>query len=470
MQTELLVAHLTQQAGDLFQANLTISVAQRSQLLRAWSKALATDKERLVALADTETHLGPVRLNSEVNRTCFQLEALADYIEQGKHLRFVSEPGFGGAPPLGRPQLDLSMVPVGPVAVFSASNFPFAFSVLGGDTASALAAGCPVVVKAHPAHPLLSREVFGLAQQVLAQLGMPAAWLAMLDAPGYAQGRQLVMQPEIAAVSFTGSLSGGKALAQLISQRDKPIAFFGELGSINPVLVMPGYLAHNDSESAHVLADSIVQGAGQFCTSPGLVVADESAAGDAFVQALASRLDAHRPHAMLTPAMQTNFDALVRQSLAIDGVRKLTTDVPSKDSTGPTPTLVEVSLAEFLCQPALRDEIFGPYAVVVRVPGTRAAYETVLTMLEGSLTLSFWAHASDAAYVSALLPLAKQRAGRVLFAGVPTGVAVAEAQHHGGPWPASTRPDSTSVGMRSIERFLRPVALQDRPAWLIFDR
>lgn len=452
-----------------FDAHLQMPITLRAALLRGLAQALASESESLAALADMETHLGLPRLKGEIQRTCYQLTEFAAYIEQGKHLRQLSQTSVQGAPPEGRPALEITAVPLGPVVVFAASNFPFAFSVLGGDTASALAAGCPVIVKAHPAHLRLSEKVFDLAQKVLRDLQMPASWIAMLAELGYEAGLELVMQPEIAAVSFTGSVHAGKALAKHIAQRERPIPFFGELGSINPVLVLPGFLAHQPAESAHVLADSIVQGAGQFCTSPGVIVVDESPQADAFIAALAKRLESSQPHQMLTPSMQNHFDRLRNQAKQIEGVRLSTSSsAPATPSTTPEPTLLTVSLATWLAQTALHEEVFGPFAVVVQVSGDTSSYAQALSAIEGSLTVTFWAHDADKNALQHLTPLAMQRAGRVLFGGVPTGVAIAEAQHHGGPWPASTQPSSTSVGMRSIERFLRPVVLQSKPDWMSF--
>jgi NADP-dependent aldehyde dehydrogenase len=455
-------------AAHAFHQQPDMSVAMRTVLLRALAQSLRDNIESLVALAESETYLGTTRLTGEVHRTCFQLDAFADYILEGKHLRRLHELTNHAPPPAWRPTLELTAQPLGPVAVFAASNFPFAFSVLGGDTASALAAGCPVIVKAHPAHLWLSREVARLAQQVLADLSLPSAWISLLDSSGVEAGAQLVMQRGIAAVGFTGSLQAGKALAGLIAKRVKPIPFFGELGSINPVLVMPEFLSQQSATTAHALADAMVQGAGQFCTSPGLLIVEASQAGDAFVEALASRLDGHSTHPMLTTGMQSAFDRQLAKirDLPTAQLRTVRSLLPDPAASSPTPTLLEVSLEAFLANPELQEEVFGPYAVVVRVPQNALGYSAALSPLEGHLTLTFWAVEKDAPAVKSLLPMAMQRAGRVLFGGVPTGVAVTEAQHHGGPWPASTRPDTTSVGMRAIERFLRPVVLQSKPEWL----
>jgi NADP-dependent aldehyde dehydrogenase len=461
---------IVRKAKIAFDQNLTLSVQRRARLLKSLSSALNANIDRLVAIANEETHLGVNRLTGEIVRTCFQLEAFAQYIADSKHLRLLHQSAVASAPPVGRPNLQLTSVPLGPVAVFAASNFPFAFSVLGGDTAAALAAGCPVIVKSHPAHPRLSLAVFRISQSVVFELGFPIDWLALVNAPGIGSGEELVMHPDLAGVSFTGSLQAGKALAALIHRRPTPIPFFGELGSVNPVIVLPQFLATQPPEAAHALADSIVQGSGQFCTSPGLILIDGSKFADAFLEALTQRLSQASTHEMLTYSMRLQFDKLVEKAASTEKLRTLTPlhlrDAKLNDLDMPRPVLHEVSLAVFLAHPELRDEIFGPYSLVVRIGSRIEGFADALKACEGSLTTTFWAAESDVDELRGLLPLAMQKAGRILFSGVPTGVAVAEAQHHGGPWPASTRPESTSVGMRAIERFLRPVALQDLPAWL----
>jgi acyl-CoA reductase-like NAD-dependent aldehyde dehydrogenase len=463
------ISSLVSAAKQAFDLSLHNPISVRAELLRALAAALQANDVQLIECAHEETGLPLARLTGEVSRTCFQLMAFADYIDQGLHLRALHEPAVQGSPPAGRPRLEITTVPVGPVAVFSASNFPFAFSVLGGDTASALAAGCPVIVKAHPGHLHLSSMVFELAQKVLAAQALPKAWISMIASTDIQSGVDLVMEPDIAAVSFTGSLHAGKALAKHISGRDKPIAFFGELGSINPVFVLPNFLNNHGAGSAIALADAIVLGAGQFCTSPGLIVLPSSPQATDFLAAFVKRLDEQTTHRMLTPGMRSNFDRAVAQVLSIQGVKRLTkpSDRPTVDDEGPQPTLIEVSLDTFSAHPLLQEEIFGPFAVVVKLSSpVDTQYQQAMQRIEGSLTVTFWADQQDQVLLEAILPEAMQRAGRVLFGGVPTGVAVAQAQHHGGPWPASTRPDSTSVGMRAIERFLRPIVLQDQPDWL----
>lgn len=435
----------------------------RATLLHGLADALESQRESLVKLADNETHLGTGRLNGELDRTAFQLRGFAVQVEQGAAFSFTDDPSVDGTPPVGHPHLMRVRVPIGPVAMFSASNFPFAFSVLGGDTAAALAAGCPVVVKAHSGHRSLSHSVAALARSVVQAQGLPSGVFSMLDGPGTQVGVALVQHPRIQAAAFTGSVRGGLALQRAAQQRPRPIPFYGELGSVNPLVVLPAALA-NAADLAQGLAGSITLGCGQFCTSPGVVVVPLGEAGDNFVTLLAEALKATRPHAMLTEQMRASFE-IGRTAWANHA--KLTPLVSETAASGEPPRafLAQVPAAEFIAEHALHEEVFGPAALVVRVAGTAEAVE-VLEAIGGSLTVTvLGAEQADEALVG-LVRAATQVAGRVLFKGFPTGVAVTAGQQHGGPFPSSTQPFTTSVGWAALDRFLRPVALQDPPAWL----
>jgi NADP-dependent aldehyde dehydrogenase len=442
----------------------TSDAATRARLLRALADALDAERDALVALADRETHLGTVRLAGELARTTFQLRGFVKQVEAGAPFAITDDTAVASPPPVGRPRLTRVHVPVGPVAMFSASNFPFAFSVLGGDTASALAAGCPVVVKAHPGHPELSRAVFAIATRVIASLGLPAGLLTMVQGAGVDVGVRLVRHAQIAAVAFTGSFKGGAALQAEANARPRPIPFYGELGSINPVIALPAALAERAGELAKTLAGSVVMGCGQFCTSPGVVlVFEHDPNAQRFLQVLIAELKLHAPHEMLTPAIRKTFDAGIARLSSHPRVRVLT---DAGGAGAPRPFLAQVDAAGFIADHALREEVFGPAAVIVKVSSAAQAVE-VLNAIGGSLTVTLWGADAPDEDARRVVRAAAQIAGRVLFAGVPTGVAVTAAQHHGGPWPASTQPFTTSVGYRALDRFLRPVALQDAPAWLI---
>jgi NADP-dependent aldehyde dehydrogenase len=453
-------------AFPLWQAS---SGTQRAALLRALAAGLEAGRDALVALADQETALGPVRLNGELDRTAFQLRRFADIAERGVPFEFVDDPAVAGAPPAGHPAMQRWSVPVGPVAMYAASNFPFAFSVLGGDTAAALAAGCSVVIKGHPGHPQLTRKTWDMIQQVLAAQNLPAGLVGLVQGASNEVGVQLVRHPAIAAAAFTGSTRGGAALAAEAAARPRPIPFYGELGSINPVIALPAELKARGAELAVTLAGSITLGCGQFCTNPGVIVlldadAEAKSANDVFVQQLGQALAGQNPHAMLTQGMRKNFDVGVAHWA--EAGASLVVHEAAPAGQPPRPVLAQVSADAFVAKAALREEVFGPSSLVVRATSVAQALQ-VLQAVGGSLTVTVWGAQTDSADVQALVRGAMAIAGRVLFAGVPTGVAVTAAQQHGGPWPSSTRPESTSVGDAALARFLRPVSLQDAPAWLV---
>lgn len=450
------------QAAALFAAT---SAAERAALLRDLAEALLAGRDTLVPLADRESGLGLARLGGELDRTAFQLRGFADVLERGIVHAVIDDAAVAGMPPAGRPRMLRVRVPLGPVAMFSASNFPFAFSVLGGDTAAALAAGCPVVVKSHPAHPELSRQTVALARQVVAARGLPAGVFQSVEGAAVETGVRLVQAPAIAAVAFTGSFHGGMALARVAAERARPIPFYGELGSVNPLVVLPPVVPSQGAALAETLAASICQGAGQFCTSPGLVIVRQDAAGDAFVQTLADRLAAQTPHAMLTPGIRHAFEQGVGAWSRHAGVQTLVPGGAGLDAL-PRPFLGQVQAGDFIADARLQTEVFGAAALVVRVDSLAQTLD-VLRAVGGALAVTLWGADSDTPEPRDLVRAATQVAGRVLFAGVPTGVAVTAAQQHGGPFPASTAPATTSVGYAALDRFLRPVALQEAPAWVV---
>lgn len=445
------------------------SAAERSGLLRAMALALELARDSLIAVADLESGLGTARLNGEIDRTAFQLRGFADVLDHGDAYSLVDEEAIAGVPPAGRPRLTRVRIPIGPVAVFAASNFPFAFSVLGGDTASALAAGSPVVIKGHPGHAELSRRTVALAQSVVAQQGLPAGVLQFVQGEGFDVGIRLVQAPAIAAVAFTGSFRGGTSLAKLAAERPRPIPFYGELGSVNPLVVLPDALGSGGAALAQLLAGSICLGAGQFCTSPGIIVLGKDAASDAFAVELALAMRASQLHAMLSPGIRSAFEhgiSFWREHVAVS----VLVDNAECSGSEPRAFLAEVQAKDFIADHRLREEVFGAAALIVRTDSVGEAV-AVLHAVGGALTVTLWGvetgHVEPEADIIRLVRAAMQVAGRVLFAGVPTGVAVTVAQHHGGPFPASTAPFTTSVGYAAMDRFLRPLALQDAPHWLL---
>lgn len=450
-------------AFDAFDTWQASDGATRASLLNALATALEQDREKLVELADAETGLGLPRLNGELDRTAFQLRRFATIAETGGAFAFTDDPAVAGAPPAGHPAMMRVRMPLGPVAMFSASNFPFAFSVLGGDTASALAAGCSVVVKAHSGHLHTSARVHQLARQTIASLGMHEGLVQMVQGAGNQVGVALIQHPLIAAGAFTGSTRGGAALRDAARARPRPIPFYGELGSINPVVATPEALQQGGDALVQTLAGSITLGCGQFCTNPGLLVLQRSPESQAFVAALTHALKAIQPHAMLTKGMREALDAgTVKQ---LDAGAKALLHTPVTDIC-PKPFLAEVDAATFIDHHQLQEEVFGPASLIVWTDSVQQTLQ-VLQTVGGTLTVTFWGAEQDTPETRRLVRGAMAIAGRVLFAGVPTGVAVTAAQQHGGPWPSSTEPMTTSVGDAALDRFLRPVSLQDMPTWLV---
>ena len=448
--------------------------ADRARWMRAIAKALDDRRDELVGLAHDETHLSEARLTGEITRTVTQLRFFADVVDEGSYLEAtIDSPDPSLIPP--RPDLRRMLRPIGVVAVFAASNFPFAFSVVGNDTASALAAGCPVVVKAHPGHPELSRRVADIARAALAESGAPTDALVLVE--GIEAGVELVRHPLVAAVGFTGSTRGGRALFDLAAARPAPIPFYGELGSINPVVITPGAAADDATGLAVGLAASFTRDGGQYCTKPGLVFVP---AGAGFEAALAEAAGASPGQRLLTAGMT---EAFARGSDALggrDGVEVLVGGSGTSRGAGAladvapdvsSPTVVATNAAAFLADPeAFLEEHFGPLTVVVGYsdadPG--GDLDHALAALEGSLTGTVRHGVSDDPELLGRLTAALSAvAGRVLYDGWPTGVAIAWAQHHGGAWPASTASVHTSVGATAIRRFLTPVAYQDAPQWVL---
>ena len=431
-------------AAAAFPTLLTSTVTERAGWLRAIADALDAAVDELVPLADEETHLGPTRLRGEVSRTTGQLRLFASAIVEGSYLEAtIDHADPTSTPP--RPDLRRMLRPLGPVAVYAASNFPFAFSVAGGDTASALAVGCPVIVKAHPGHPRLSRLTASIVSGALESAGAPAGTFALVE--GYDEGVALVQHSVIAAAAFTGSVAGGRALFDLAAARPDPIPFFGELGSINPVVVTEDADRENGATLAAGLAASFTLGAGQFCTKPGIVFVPRDSVLE---RSLEEQLPPARP-LLLNDAIASGFERGRERLLDLPGVETLV--------DGPAVVAATDSLSHDMLT-----EVFGPLTLLVRYANRAELVET-LHQLEGSLTATL--HAGDES-VDDLLPLLESIAGRVLFAGWPTGVAVAWAQHHGGPWPSTTS-QHTSVGVTAVRRFLRPIAYQDAPDRLLPD-
>ncbi|MFE7756928.1 aldehyde dehydrogenase (NADP(+)) [Streptomyces sp. NPDC057418] len=437
----------------------------RAAFLRTAADLLAEAGEHVIEAADAETALGPARLTGELVRTAAQLRAFAEVVEEGAFLDIHIDHADGSRTPPW-PDLRRYKIPLGVVAVYAASNFPLAFSVPGGDTASALAAGCPVVVKAHPDHPATSELCASLLRRAAARHGLPEDVVSVVH--GFDAGVELVKHPLVGAAGFTGSIRGGRALFDAAAARPVPIPFHGELGSLNPVVVTAAAAAERGAEIGAGLGGSMTMGAGQFCTKPGFVLAPSGEAGDQLLKSLTEAVSDTGAGVMLDHRMRDAFVAGVAERAALPDVDAPVTPGAGSEHTVSAGflTVPAQRLAEEGPHDALLEECFGPVTVVARYD-SEAEITAVLSRLPGNLTATLQiateeADGSAAGLLSALTPLA----GRVLVNGWPTGVAVAPAQHHGGPYPATTS-TSTSVGATAIERWLRPVSYQSTPDALL---
>ena len=436
----------------------------RAQFLEAIADNIIALGDTLIERAMAESALPKARLEGERARTVGQLRLFASLVREGRWLAATLDSAQPDRKPLPRSDLRLQKIPVGPVAVFGASNFPLAFSVAGGDAASAFAAGCPVVVKSHPAHLGTSELVGRAVQKAVADSGLPEGTFSLVVGAGNAIGEALVAHPAIQAVGFTGSRRGGLALVDIAAKRPVPIPVFAEMSSINPVFALPGALAARGDTLAAAYVDSVTLGVGQFCTNPGLVIGLADSDLDDFIDNAATALEKKGTQTMLTAGIAAAYQDGVKHRDA--AAKRIATGEKSEASSGALPALYRVSAEEFLAKPQLAEEIFGPTSVIV-VCGDEDEMILVARSLEGQLTATLLTEKDDVELARRLLPVLERKAGRILANGFPTGVEVSYAMVHGGPYPATSDSRSTSVGAMAIERFLRPVCYQDLPAALL---
>ena len=423
--------------------------------------------DALLERAHLETGLPLARLTGERARTMGQLKLFAEEIRDGSYAGVRIDSALPERKPVARSDLRLRKIPLGPVAVFGASNFPLAFSVAGGDTASALAAGCPVVAKGHAAHPGTAEMVAHAVITAARRCGMPEGVFSLLAGPSNDLGRALVTDPRIKAVGFTGSRAGGLALVQAAADRREPIPVFAEMSSVNPTILLPGALRARAAKLAEGFIASMTLGAGQFCTNPGIVLLLSGAEGDAFVEAAAAAVGAAPAQIMLTPAIHQNYERGVSRLAAAANVKARARGPESGGPHAGRAALFATDADAVLADQTLAEEIFGAAALVVRCRD-QGQLLGVLERLEGQLTLSLHMEgAGDGAIAARLLPVMERKAGRLIVNGWPTGVEVSHAMVHGGPYPATSDGRSTSVGTLAIDRFLRPVCYQDFPDSLL---
>jgi NADP-dependent aldehyde dehydrogenase len=452
-------------AGDSFDAYRAVPLEARAAFLEAIADRILDIGPLLIERAGAESGLPAARLEGERMRTVNQLRLFAQVVRDGRFLDATLDSALPQRTP-PRPDLRLRKIALGPVAVFGASNFPLAFSVAGGDTASALAAGCPVVVKAHNAHLGTSELVGKAIRQAAIDTAMPEGVFSLLIGEGNQIGQDLVTHPAIKAVGFTGSRGGGLALVAAANARKEPIPVYAEMSSINPFFLLPHALEAGGAKLAQGFVDSLTLGVGQFCTNPGLVIAIAGPALDAFRAAAVEALGAKGAGTMLTASIQQAYAGAVERRSGIAGVTLVAQGSEAGTGCAARAALYQTDAATFVANPALEDEIFGPTSLVVVCRDADEVLQ-VAAHVEGQLTATIHATAADRDLAARLLPVLERKAGRILFNGFPTGVEVSHAMVHGGPFPATSDSRSTSVGASAIDRFVRPVCYQDVPAELL---
>ena len=451
-------------AEAAFPSYSALSREQRAVFLEKIADEIEARGAEITAIGSSETGLPAGRLEGERGRTTGQLRLFASHIRKGDYLDRRTDAAQPDRKPAARPELRMMQRPIGPVAVFGASNFPLAFSTAGGDTASALAAGCPVVVKGHSAHPGTGEIVAQAVDAAIKALGLHPGVFSLVQGGRRDVGEALVQHPLIRAVGFTGSLGGGRALFDLCAQRPEPIPFFGELGSVNPMFLLPSAVAARGAAIAAGWAGSLTMGAGQFCTNPGIAVVVDGPEAQAFIADAKAAVAQVGSQTMLTDGIAQAYRQGRDRIAAGTGVQAVLTSVC--DLRQATPYLFEVSGADFLSNHALAEEVFGPLGLIVLVRDL-AEMQAVAQAMAGQLTTTLHLDPADYPVAQTLMPVLERKAGRVLINGFPTGVEVVDAQVHGGPYPASTNFGATSVGTMSIRRWLRPVAYQNFPVELL---
>lgn len=453
------------QASEAFKTYKNLPGKQKAAFLRLVGEEMQSLGDKLIKTVMEESNLPEGRVRSELGRTVGQLNKFADLVEEGSWREATIDLGDATRQPLPKPDLRKILVPLGPVVVFGAGNFPLAFSTGGGDTASALAGGNPVVVKGHPAHPETGKLVAGAILKAILKSGLHPGVFSHIQDTGYEAGRLLVQHPATKAVAFTGSAQGGMALAKLASERPEPIPVFAEMGSINPVVILPETLERNAASIASKLVASVNLGAGQFCTNPGLIITAQTEGFNVFVQELASQVKTAAGSRMFSEGVLRNYQLNSEKVFSYSEV-KLIAKGDETVSGGVPPAIATVSAADFLQNPMLHEEVFGPFSLLV-VCENLASVTEVVNSLKGQLTATLFATEEELVEQKELADNLLDKCGRLLFNGVPTGVEVCAAMQHGGPYPATTDSRFTSVGTAAIKRFVRPVSFQDFPEKLL---
>lgn len=456
-----------ERAQSAFLEYSLLSGVTRAAFLEAVAEDIMELGDELIKTADAETGLSEARITGERGRTVSQIAMFANLIREGSWVDASLDTAIPDRAPAPKPDIRRMLRPVGPIVVFSASNFPLAFSTAGGDAVSALAAGNPVIVKAHPSHPATNLLVGEAINKAAKRTGMPDGVFSTLYSNKYELGLSLVQHPLTKSVAFTGSYFGGMALHKAAQTREEPIPVFAEMGSVNPVILLPGKMQQEAKSVANMLAASVTNGAGQFCTNPGLIAAVKGDALDNFLSALSSEIKSIAGQTMLNTGIWNNFNDKRAKTLNEKGVNLISgTTKGGDDQLKSFPSVATVSYADFRKNPNLHDEVFGPFSMVVVCSNEQELHEFA-NKLKGQLTVSVFANGNDLQQSSILFRMLEQKAGRLIINGVPTGVEVCSSMQHGGPFPATTDVRFTSVGTEAIKRFVRPVAFQDFPDELL---
>ena len=453
----------TKNAAIAFETYSKLTASKRAEFLETIANNIEALGDELLNIANKETNLPLPRLTGERGRTCFQLRMFANMLRKGDYVDATIDTAVPDKTP-PKPDIRQMLYPLGPVVVFGASNFPFAYSTVGGDTASALAAGCPVIVKAHPAHLQTSTLVADAIQQAIKSNAIPEHTFQHITETDFSAGKALVQDENIAAVGFTGSRTGGRALYDYANARKNPIPVFAEMGSVNPVVLLEGALTANAETIAKNYAGSITLGMGQFCTNPGILIGVKSDALTSFANHLANELNHVAVAPMLHEGIQSAYFKNSTHALSQTGINCLTKNMPAVNAASPVLTTVEASV--FLANPDLAEEVFGPYSILVQCENDAQLVE-VWKSIKGQISTTIMGTDNDLEKNKNLLEIATTIAGRVLLNGVPTGVEVCDSMVHGGPYPASTDSRFTAVGVKAVKRWLRPISFQNWPDHLL---
>jgi len=442
------------------------SGARKAEFLEMIASKLSEAKDKILPITEQETKLSSGRLQGEMQRTISQLRLFANFLKEGSWVNAIIDTAQPERQPLPKPDIRQMQIALGPVAVFGASNFPLAFSVAGGDTASALAAGCSVVYKAHPGHPATSELVGKIIIDAANETEMPEGIFSLLQGVSNETSVNLVTHPLIKSVGFTGSFAGGKALFDAAAKREEPIPVYAEMGSINPVFILPGMLEKNSVDVANKLAASNTLSAGQFCTNPGLIISPSSKNANQFLSTFASAIEKSAPEQMLTSKIHNSYYNEIEKFSAVNGVETLTKK--SKEENVATPNMFKTTAENFLNNKVLFEEVFGPSSLHV-ITGSDEELIAIAEKIPGQLTITVWGTDTDLENHKKLLNLLELKAGRLIINGVSTGVEVTHAMVHGGPYPATTDSQTTSVGTNAVYRFTRAVCYQSYPNDLLPD-